>query len=216
MSRSEPDPPPPYLVRRRERALDTRRRLIHAATRLWSEKDYDATTVEDICAAAGVGRTTYYLHFVSKEQLLGELAFATAGGVSSDVADAMDVGDLDSQLCAFIDGLVRRMESVPRSLTRLVLRHISKHGPGTNKPVDAVLFDHTLAEILDGARMRAEIADDADVVALAEVLSGTTMDALERWARGRTKLDLRESLQLRFNLVLHAPRQQGGTWSGSG
>jgi hypothetical protein len=64
--------------------------------------------------------------------------------------------------------------------------------------------------------MRAEIADDADVVALAEVLSGTTMDALERWARGRTKLDLRESLQLRFNLVLHAPRQQGGTWSGSG
>jgi AcrR family transcriptional regulator len=108
MSRSEPDPPPPYLVRRRERALDTRRRLIHAATRLWSEKDYDATTVEDICAAAGVGRTTYYLHFVSKEQLLGELAFATAGGVSSDVADAMDVGDLDSQLCAFIDGLVRR------------------------------------------------------------------------------------------------------------
>ena len=43
---------------KRERSLDTRRKLVRAAARLWSEKGYDTTTVEEICSAAGVGRTT--------------------------------------------------------------------------------------------------------------------------------------------------------------
>ncbi len=96
--------PNPYRrsLLRRERSLDTRRKLVRAAARLWSEKGYDATTVEEICAAAGVGRTTYYLHFESKEQLLLELTHATARGVAGDVDDAVGAGTLDDQLRTFV------------------------------------------------------------------------------------------------------------------
>jgi AcrR family transcriptional regulator len=32
-------------------------------------KDYDAITVEDVCAAAGVGRSTFYAHYSGKDDL---------------------------------------------------------------------------------------------------------------------------------------------------
>jgi AcrR family transcriptional regulator len=33
------------------------------------KKDYEAITVEDICAAANVGRSTFYAHYTSKDDL---------------------------------------------------------------------------------------------------------------------------------------------------
>ncbi|MGY6709458.1 MAG: TetR/AcrR family transcriptional regulator [Rhizobiaceae bacterium] len=43
--------------------------LKHALLTLIMRKGYDAITVEDICAAANVGRSTFYLHFASKDAL---------------------------------------------------------------------------------------------------------------------------------------------------
>ena len=60
-----------------ERKLDrrvsrTRRQLREALFTLILEKGYDAVTVEEITARADVGRTTFYLHYHDKEDLLME------------------------------------------------------------------------------------------------------------------------------------------------
>src|SRR5262249_18296888 len=36
---------------------------------LIQKKDYEAITVEDICAAADVGRSTFYAHYAGKDDL---------------------------------------------------------------------------------------------------------------------------------------------------
>jgi len=51
------------------RVLRTRRALQHAFLRLITEKGYDAVSIQDICEAADVGRSTFYLHFASKDDL---------------------------------------------------------------------------------------------------------------------------------------------------
>ncbi len=43
--------------------------LQHALITLIMRKGCDAITVGDICAAANVGRSTFYLHFASKDAL---------------------------------------------------------------------------------------------------------------------------------------------------
>ena len=48
----------------------TRRLLREALMELTLEKGYDAVTVEDITERADLGRTTFYLHFKNKEELL--------------------------------------------------------------------------------------------------------------------------------------------------
>lgn len=51
------------------RVVRTRAALQHALIALIMRKGYDAITVEDICAEADVGRSTFYLHFASKDAL---------------------------------------------------------------------------------------------------------------------------------------------------
>lgn len=48
----------------------TRRQLRDALLSLILEKGYDSVTVEDITQRADVGRTTFYLHYRDKEELL--------------------------------------------------------------------------------------------------------------------------------------------------
>ncbi|GAB3345099.1 TetR/AcrR family transcriptional regulator [Modestobacter lapidis] len=51
----------------------TRELLLREGLRCFEAKGYGATTIDDIAAAAGTTRTTFYLHFPSKAQLLREL-----------------------------------------------------------------------------------------------------------------------------------------------
>ncbi|PUA80125.1 TetR/AcrR family transcriptional regulator [Nocardioides currus] len=48
----------------------TRERLIDAAFALFAERGFDATTVDDVAARAGVGRTTFFRTFRSKEDVI--------------------------------------------------------------------------------------------------------------------------------------------------
>lgn len=54
------------------RARRTRRQLKEALFALILEKGYDAVTIEDITGRADLGRTTFYLHYKDKEDLLVE------------------------------------------------------------------------------------------------------------------------------------------------
>jgi len=52
------------------RMVRTKKCLADALKQLILEKDYDSITVQDIIDRANVGRSTFYTHYESKEQLL--------------------------------------------------------------------------------------------------------------------------------------------------
>lgn len=52
------------------RIIRTKNMLSEALIGLMLEKEYDAITIQDIIDKANVGRSTFYAHFESKEQLL--------------------------------------------------------------------------------------------------------------------------------------------------
>lgn len=51
------------------RVTKTRRAVKDAPVRLILEKGYEAVTVQDIIDRADVGRSTFYAHFVDKDEL---------------------------------------------------------------------------------------------------------------------------------------------------
>src|SRR5437868_13677959 len=56
--------------RRQRRSAETRERLFRAALKLFAEKGFTETTVEDITNAADVGKGTFFNYFPSKEHIL--------------------------------------------------------------------------------------------------------------------------------------------------
>ncbi|MCB2076756.1 MAG: TetR/AcrR family transcriptional regulator [Novosphingobium sp.] len=59
-------------LRQAQRDL-TRGRIKDAARNLFYEKHYDATTMDEIAAAAGLRRSTLYLHYKDKADILAEV-----------------------------------------------------------------------------------------------------------------------------------------------
>jgi AcrR family transcriptional regulator len=51
------------------RVARTRATLHHTLLRLIIERGYDVLSVQDICEAAGIGRSTFYAHYTGKDDL---------------------------------------------------------------------------------------------------------------------------------------------------
>ena len=74
---------------RREKAAATRRRILSAATQLFSEHGYARTTMQAIADEAGVAVQTVYFVFHTKGELLRQLLM-TAGGRPNDPTETME------------------------------------------------------------------------------------------------------------------------------
>ena len=68
------------------RVARTRAALQDALIALIPERGYAAVTVEDICAKANIGRSTFYAHYVDKEALRTATIDAHLHSLSSDTA----------------------------------------------------------------------------------------------------------------------------------
>jgi AcrR family transcriptional regulator len=64
------EPGRPRRGRSVEGRAEVRRELLAAAVRLFRAQGYEETTVDDIAAAAGVGRRTFFRYFRSKEDAI--------------------------------------------------------------------------------------------------------------------------------------------------
>src|SRR5688572_7301569 len=69
------------------RSVRTRRNLGDALVALILRKGYDAITVQDIIDEADVGRSTFYMHYTGKEDLL-RASFETLRAALTDAAVA--------------------------------------------------------------------------------------------------------------------------------
>lgn len=62
------DPAPPIGLRERKK-IATRLAIAHAAIELFDARGYDATTVDDIAAAANTSRRTFFRYFAGKDEV---------------------------------------------------------------------------------------------------------------------------------------------------
>src|SRR5690349_7415360 len=68
--RSPRAPPPAKPSLRQRKKLETRARIIEEAIRIFSKRGLMEPTVEEIAAAAEVGKGTIYNYFASKEEIV--------------------------------------------------------------------------------------------------------------------------------------------------
>ena len=88
-----------------QRALQTRNNLLDAALQVIRAKGYNATTIDDLCAAAGVTKGSFFHHFSSKEDLAVEATkhwSELTGGLFAS-APYQQVKDPRERILAYID-----------------------------------------------------------------------------------------------------------------
>lgn len=66
-------------MQRKDKANLTKQKLFDSAVRLFKEHGYNNVTVSEICKNAGVAKGTFYVHYVSKEDIIKESYYCDMG-----------------------------------------------------------------------------------------------------------------------------------------
>ncbi|TGL60594.1 TetR/AcrR family transcriptional regulator [Leptospira sarikeiensis] len=72
--------------------ISTKERILNESRRLFFEKGYETTSIQDILSALDIAKGTFYHHFQSKEELLEEIAVQFAKEAHAAMQE--EIGDL--------------------------------------------------------------------------------------------------------------------------
>lgn len=140
--------PAARLTRRRLPAAERRALIEQAAARLLAERGYEATTVEEICAAAGVSKPMLYRHFDSKRELCMRLLERRRDELAAaPLGTFLDTeGSVEQRLAAMID---------------VWFAHVAEHPYSSRLLFQDITGDAELRELQHELRRRQRAADVA-------------------------------------------------------
>lgn len=178
-----------------DRRIQKTRRLLHEAlTSLVREKDYDAISVKEILDRANVGRSTFYMHFRDKDELLVSGMFRLV-----DPARGPRTAPRSEQLVWF---------------SRPIFEHVSEHRrPGEarmgvrgrailHEHLRRVLADMIADQVRDDSRGRAKSTARIPPDLLAQYVASSFILVLNWWTETRSRLTADEADALFRTLVL--------------
>ncbi|MFJ9779611.1 TetR family transcriptional regulator [Amycolatopsis sp. NPDC101161] len=192
-----------------------RRALASAAVDLFAANGYEATTVDDIAAAAGVGRRTFFRYFDAKDDVLFanhdeivaemEDAFAAADPARDPIEVACDaVGLVLDSYAGELDVSLKRF-----ALTRTVPSLRDKEVATVDR------YQRVLARYLQARyEQRGDPAASLRAAVAAAAIAAANNHVLRRWLRTGGEDDIKVRAAEAFALVVaafRAPREEPAT-----
>jgi AcrR family transcriptional regulator len=145
---------------RRRHAEDTRRRIVDAAGRLFTQVGYQRTTMAAVADAAEVSVESVYAHFKNKRTLLERFLDRAVAGDHEPIAilDRADVQDLAE---------IEDPHALIRSLAHLSRTILERAAPAHEALRSAANSDPRLAELLEIDQKRRHAGQTAFVTMIA-------------------------------------------------
>jgi len=189
-----------------------RERLAEAAFSLFDERGYDQTTVDDITDRAGLGRTTFFRHYRSKEDVI----FPDHDRLLQQIDERLRTSSHATALAAVSDAV------------RLVLLHYIAEGDLARRRYALTsgvpaLRDREIASVARYQRLFREfiaawMADTAEPAPLrAELMAAAVVAAhnhvLRRWLRGESLdpvIEVDEALHMVISLFAASADKKDG------
>lgn len=84
-------------MKQEEKSLVARKKIISAATKLFSEKGYDETTMQDIMTLSGLSKGAIYHYFKSKQEILDYISNYEKELVSNYLRELVDNKELTAK-----------------------------------------------------------------------------------------------------------------------
>ncbi len=157
-----------YRTPLREAQRDlTRSRIMNAARTLFYQKHYDTTTMDEIATAAGLRRSTLYLHYKDKSEILLELITEYGEKARQLLATLPGPDPSLQQIAGWVDRIARFIgkERMPLSII-VEVRRKHDYAPAMENLTEALL----LSLGANNPRLRDTTGPAADPVRRARAL----------------------------------------------
>lgn len=168
--------------RRARRRRELRERVCEVARELFSEQGFEATTVEQIAAAADIAPATFFNHFQSKR---GVLATMTSDVVSyvgllldANLRSDLPIGDQLVGLAVDAGIQIEQNHRIARDVVLELVRTEAR--PDDPSPYLARVHE-PVAEVLAVGQRRGEVRTDLDRDFLSEMVVGALNATITHW-----------------------------------
>jgi len=169
--------------RRQRRSLDTRERLFRAALKLFADKGFAETTVEDITNAADVGKGTFFNYFPSKEHIL--IAFSDMQ-LSKLQTTVDEMREKPEPMRSFFRSMTLRMTEEPAQapdVVRAILQaNLSSSSVRSVMRERNTRSEGLLTQLVQIGQERGEFRQDLPALELAQVFRQTVFGTLLMWS----------------------------------
>jgi TetR/AcrR family transcriptional regulator, cholesterol catabolism regulator len=170
---------------------------VDAAVELFVSQGYDATTVDQIAAAADVARGTFFNHFPGKE----DVTHAAIEGRRKELRDVIAATTAPDATTRILDGFKNLAAlydadcATRRPMLRTWIRCGGPFGPGHGQTAEFI------RAVLDEGKSAGDVRNDLDTSTAGLVLQDVYVGALCRWAASETD-SLEQHLQPALELVM--------------
>lgn len=169
--------------------------LLLVAVKLFNERGYDGTSMEDLSKKLGITKSAIYHHVPSKEELLRLSVNRALDGLFA-VAD--EVSTMDGRAIDRLERLVRG--SVVVLVERLPFVTLLLRVRGNTKAERAALarrreFDGIVTELVKAAEAEGDVRPDVDPAVTARLLFGMVNSLIEWYRpRGASATDMADAI----------------------
>jgi TetR/AcrR family transcriptional regulator, cholesterol catabolism regulator len=188
---------------RERKKREVERRIREAAARLFSERGYEQTTVEDIAAAADVSKGTFFNYFARKDALLVALAEEQVEALRRDLGPVESwEGTGEAQLRRFFLYLAAHAERDPSLSKTMVVENMRTYWLRDADDRVEQAFRDLVIKVLEGGRSRGEFAHDFESTTVARLLEAAYALTLVEWLRERpVQVGLKEAISAKFDII---------------
>ena len=186
---------------REDRARRTKAKIRRVAGELIVRKGIDATTVEEIAAAAGIAKGTFYLHFKSKDDLILEYAHRRLEHARAVLPEILLLGSTRAALREVTTTVVKGKDWHP-DIVKIVVLKIAE----SFDRLRAVDLRNTLQPVIELGVARGELRTDIEIPILASFVADTIYCGMRNWGMGLSGDDLDRAIDHAVDLAYDAVR----------
>lgn len=176
---------------RETKKRETRKAIMRAAMRLFSEKGFDGTSIEELAKAAGIGKGTIYGYFQTKMDILHAFCEDELECLHQELTSSADreISLLQQMVSIYMSEFRHITEN--REFARLYMREtafprgvdLDKHLEHENN------YFKLLFPLLEKAQERGELRKDLDLLYITGHFYGLYLLLVSAWCSGRVQTD---------------------------
>lgn len=173
------------LTKRKQQAIRTRKKIYEKAKELFSKYGYEAVSIDDIVKAAGVARGSFYVYFLSKEDLSVYMMMDELGVYQAKVAQAWEALDKNQPAAELIVqtacGICSMVYGWGVETMRTVYRIFLERAATTGNSCKAMFeMPHLFTSLYELGVSRNELKP-ADTAAVAENIQSILIGLTYQW-----------------------------------
>lgn len=190
-------------VSRRERKKEeTRERIFKEAIRLFRDRGFEKTTIDDITERADVAKGTFFNYFPRKESVLAYLSekrlIAAEENAGALLGDLMPTSERLIEIYTHCAAVYEE----DRELSRFVLNELMMRAFGPSEEA-GMRWQALALQVIERGRATGELRPDLDPVRAESLLTSVYFATVYMWVNcNETQFELRDELRERLQLLL--------------